>query len=70
MVDRVDKMLDLQQLTLDRVKRVETRLVQLMLYVEANPKVRYGAPQPKKQEDAHDVETEPRGIGNTSHQCP
>ena len=67
MVDRIDDMLDMQQKTLDRIKRVETRLVQLMLYTGADPKVRYGEPQYKEIDDAS---TEARGAGDTSHQCP
>ncbi len=67
MVDRIDDMLDMQQKTLDRIKRVETRLVQLMLYTGADPKVRYGEPQNKEIDDAS---TEARGAGDTSHQRP
>jgi len=68
MVDRTNDILTLQQQTLDRVTRVETRLVQLMTFVGADPSVRYGAPQPKK-ELAH-AETETGRAGNTSHQRP
>jgi hypothetical protein len=67
MVDRIDDILDLQQQTLDRVTRVETRLVQLMTFVGADHKVRYGAPQPKEKNDA---ETETGSAGDTSHQRP
>lgn len=66
MVDRLDDILELQRQTLARVTRVETRLVQLMVYVEADPTARYGAPQPKK-ENEH-AETEARSVGDTSHQ--
>ena len=67
MVDRIDDMLDMQQKTLDRIKRVETRLVQLMLYTGADPKARYGEPQHQEIDDAS---TEARGAGDTSHQRP
>ena len=67
MVDRIDNILDMQQKTLDRIKRVETRLVQLMLYTGADPKVRYGEPQHQEIDDAS---TEARGTGDTSHQRP
>lgn len=67
MVDRIDNMLDMQQKTLDRIKRVETRLVQLMLYTGADPKARYGEPQHQEIDDAS---TEARGTGDTSHQRP
>lgn len=67
MVDRIDAMLDMQQKTLDRIKRVESRLVQLMLYTGADPKVRYGEPQHQEIDDAS---TEARGTGDTSHQRP
>ena len=67
MVDRIDAMLDMQQKTLDRIKRVESRLVQLMLYTGADPKVRYGEPQHQEIDDAS---TEARGTGDTSHQHP
>lgn len=67
MVDRIDNILDMQQKTLDRIKRVETRLVQLMLYTGADPKARYGEPQHQEIDDAS---TEARGTGDTSHQRP
>ena len=67
MVGQLDHLLDLQQQTLDRVTRVETRLVQLMTFVGADHKTRYGAPQPKEYDNA---ETEARGTGDTSHQRP
>lgn len=67
MVDRIDVILDMQQKTLDRIKRVETRLVQLMLYTGADPKARYGEPQHQEIDDAS---TEARGTGDTSHQRP
>lgn len=67
MVDRIDAMLDMQQKTLDRIKRVESRLVQLMLYTGADPKVRYGEPQHQEIDYAS---TEARGAGDTSHQRP
>ena len=67
MVDRIDDILDMQQKTLDRIKRVETRLVQLMLYTGADPKARYGEPQHQEIDDAS---TEARGTGDTSHQRP
>jgi len=59
--------LDMQQKTLDRVKRVETRLVQLMLYLGADPQVRYG---PSQHKENHNAETEAGSTGDTSHQCP
>lgn len=68
MVNRIDDMIDLQEQTLDRVTRVETRLVQLMLFVGADPTVRYGTPQPKKE--MQHAETETRDVGDTSHRRP
>jgi hypothetical protein len=67
-VDQLDNIIDLQEQTLDRVTRVETRLVQLMLYVGADPTARYGEPQPKKE--VQHVETEARSVSDTSHRRP
>jgi hypothetical protein len=67
-VDQLDNIIDLQEQTLDRVTRVETRLVQLMLYVGADPTARYGTPQPKKE--TQHAETEARSVGDTSHRRP
>lgn len=68
MVKRIDDMIDLQEQTLDRVTRVETRLVQLMLFVGADPTARYGTPQPKKE--MQHAETKTRDVGDTSHHRP
>ncbi len=41
MVDRIDVILDMQQKALDRIKRVDSPLINLLLYIGAEPKPHY-----------------------------